>query len=218
MSSFFRIDDAFLAHIASDSEAIPTLYFEGNPLTRRIFWLRLRWLHQLACQYADPATTCLDFGSGGGVFLPTLAGHFSRVVAADLEATEATRVVDRFGLENVELVQADLTRDPLPHAPFGAIFAADVLEHFQDLAPPVAALRQWLRDDGFLFTSLPTESLLYRLLRLAFGIVKPEDHYHSGYEVERYLSAHGFQRVRRLYVPARVPVLPLFLVSAWRLT
>lgn len=216
MSSFVKIDDDFLATIASGSEAIPTLYFEGDPVTRGIFWLRLRWLHQLAERHADPATTCLDFGSGGGVFLPTLANHFPRVVAADLETAEASRVIERFELENVELVRADLTRDPLPHAPFGAIFAADVLEHFQDLSLPATALHRWLRDDGFLFTSLPTESVLYRLLRLAFGFVKPEDHYHSGYQVERYLTDHGFRRVRRWYVPARVPVLPLFLVSAWR--
>lgn len=216
MSPFVKIEDAFLASIATDSEAIPTLYFEGNPLTRGVFWLRLRWLHQLAVRHADATATCLDFGCGGGVFLPTLAGHFPRVVAADLETAEASRVVERYGLDNVELVRADLTRDALPHGPFGAVFAADVLEHFRDLSPPAGALRQWLANDGFLFTSLPTESLLYRLLRLAFGIVKPEDHYHSGYEVERYLASHGFQRVRRWYVPARLPVLPLFLVSAWR--
>ncbi len=216
MSPFVKIEDAFLASIATESENIPTLYFEGNPLTRGIFWLRLRWLHQLACRYADPATTCLDFGSGGGVMLPTMAGYFTRVVAADLETAEASRVVEHFNLENVELVRADLTRDRLPHAPFGAIFAADVLEHFQDLGAPVDALHRFLRDDGFLFTSLPTESVLYRLLRLAFGIVKPEDHYHSGYQVERYLAGHGFRRVWRWYVPARVPLFPLFLVSAWR--
>ncbi len=216
MSSFVKLDDAFLASIASDSDAIPTLYFEGNPFTRSIFWLRLRWLHQLAGRYADPTATCLDFGSGGGVFLPTLAGHFQRVVAADLETAEASKVIDHYGLENVELVRADLNRDPLPHAPFGAAFAADVLEHFEDLEPPVAALHRFLRDDGFLFTSLPTESLLYRLLRLVFGIVKPEDHHHSGYQVERYLAEHGFRRLRRWYVPFQVPILPLFLISAWR--
>lgn len=216
MSRFVKLEDAFLATIATDSDAIPTLYFEGNPLTRGIFWLRLKWLYKLARLHADPTSTCLDFGCGGGVFLPSLAGHFPRVVAADLETTEASRVVERYSLDNVELVRADLLRDSLPHAPFGAVFAADVLEHFQDLSLPTNALHKWLKDDGFLFTSLPTESWLYRLLRLVCGIVKPEDHYHSGYEVERYLASHGFQRVRRWYVPARVPILPLFLVSAWR--
>ena len=216
MGAFVQIPDAFLASIASGCEAIPTLYFEGHPLSRRIFWQRLWSLHGLAERFADSSLSCLDFGCGGGVLLPTLSRMFPRAVGVDLEITEATKVIGHFSLENVVLVRADVGRDPFVAGSFGTAFAADVLEHFESLEVPVGALRRWLRPGGVLLTSLPTENALYRLLRKLFGIAKPDDHYHSGAEVEAFLAAHGFERLARRWVPLGLPILPLFLVSAWR--
>lgn len=91
-----------------------------------------------------------------------------------------------------------------------------VLEHFRDLAVPVAALRRWLADHGTLFTSLPSESGLYERLRRLYGVVRPPDHYHTGFEVEAFLEQHGLRRVARRFVPLVVRLAPLYLVSAWR--
>lgn len=215
MRGFVEIPAGFLASIASDSERIPTLYYTGNAPIRRVFWQRLRVLHRLAGRHAR-RRSCLDFGGGGGVFLPSLAGLFERVVSIDLETAEAERVVERYGLGNVRLVRADVTRAELDEAPFDAIIAADVLEHFRDLEPPVAALHRWLRDDGVLLTSLPTENWVYVLLRRLFDVEKPPDHFHTAAEVERSLSARGFRRIARRFVPLGLPIAPLYLVSAWR--
>lgn len=213
---FIEVPRSFLASIATGSEGVPRLYFEGGPLSRRIFWLRLRRIHGLIQRLSPPGGTCLDFGGGGGVFLPSLAAHFTRVVSIDLETREARQVVSHFGLGNVELVAGDVATARLDAAPFGAIVAADVLEHFQDLAVPVARLREWLADDGLLYTSLPTESGFYRALRTILGVEPPPDHHHTGYQVERYLARTGFRRVLRRYVPLGIPIAPLFLVSVWR--
>jgi predicted TPR repeat methyltransferase len=215
MAGFVEIPAEFLASIATDSERIPTLYYTGNAPSRRVFWQRLRSLHGLARRHGRH-TSCLDFGGGGGVFLPSLAGLFDRVVSIDLETAEAQRVVERYALRNVRLVRADATTAELDEAPFDVIVAADVLEHFRDLTPPVAALRRWLRDDGVLLTSLPSENWVYVLLRRLFDVEKPPDHHHTGAEVERFLADHGFRRVRRRFVPLGLPVAPLYLVSAWR--
>jgi 2-polyprenyl-3-methyl-5-hydroxy-6-metoxy-1,4-benzoquinol methylase len=218
MDSFVEIPGSFLESIATDSERIPRLYYCGNGFSSRVFWQRLRWIHRLAARHADRAGTVLDFGAGGGVFLPSLSRLFAKVVSIDLETAEAEKVVEHFGLRNVELVRADATRAELPQAPFSAVIAADVLEHFRELGPPVAALRRWLADDGVLLTSLPTENWVYVLLRRVYGIEKPADHYHTAREVEAFLAEHGFRRFRRWYVPFRVPLAPLYRVTAWRKT
>ena len=216
MDSFVEIPAPFLESIAAGNERIPTLYFCGNSISGRIFWLRLRWIHRLLLRLSRSRDKALDFGAGGGVFLPSLAKLFKRVVSIDLETREAEQVVERFGLGNVRLIRGDVVTTRLEDAPFDAIVAADVLEHFKELAPAVSALHRWLRDDGVLLTSLPSENGVYAALRRVYGLERPDDHYHTGYEVERFLEANGFRRVARWFVPLRVRIAPLFLVSAWR--
>lgn len=213
--SFVPIPDDFLKSIATESDRIPRLYYCGNLFSSAVFWRRLRWIHRLALRHARLDGCCLDFGAGGGVFLPTLARTFRSVVGVDLETLEAEQVVRHFRLDNVRLVRGDLTRLDLPGAPFDALVAADVLEHFEDLGPPISALRSWLAPDGRLFTSLPTENWVYVALRRLYGIEKPADHYHTGYEVEAFLLQSGFRRLERWFVPLRLPLAPLYLVSVW---
>lgn len=216
-AAFVELPREFLARIATDSERIPRLYYSRYGSVRGFFWMRLRLVFRLMRRLSPGAKRCLDFGGGGGVFLPTLCPAFERVVCIDLETVEARAVQCAFGLDNLRLVQGDIGTTELPEAPFDAIVAADVLEHFADLSVPVAALARWIAHDGVLYTSLPTETGLYVALRRVFGITKPEDHYHTGAEVESFLERSGFSRIARLYVPLYWGVLPLFLVSAWRL-
>jgi 2-polyprenyl-3-methyl-5-hydroxy-6-metoxy-1,4-benzoquinol methylase len=160
--------------------------------------------------------TCVDFGGGAGVFLPTLARLFRRVTLVDLETRQAALVQARYQLNNVTLVQGDAATLNFDGQRFDAAVAADVLEHFKDLEPPVRWLHQWLKPGGLLFTSLPTENWVYVLLRKVFGIEKPWDHYHTGAQVEAWLASHGFTRVRTTCVPLGVPLAPLFFITAWR--
>lgn len=215
MRGFVRIPDETLRLIAGGKPGTPTLYHTGNPLVRRLFWRRLELIHRLIITEAGSVGSCLDFGGGGGVFLPTLAGLFRQVTCVDLDTDEAERVVRRFRLENVTLVRGNFARVDLSQAPFDAIIAADVLEHFRDVHPSIVALRRWLRDDGTLFTSLPSESRLYRWLRRAFRVEPPEDHYQVAREVELALAAGGFSRKRGVGLPLGRHLFPLFLIGAW---
>lgn len=216
-AAFVEIPRDFLARIATDSERIPRLYYSRYGPVRGFFWMRLRLVFRLMRRLSPRARNCLDFGGGGGVFLPTLCRAFEQVVCIDLETVEARQVRRAFGLDNLRLAQGDIGAADLPEAPFDAIVAADVLEHFRDLAVPVAALKRWIARDGTLYTSLPTENGLYVALRRVFGVTKPEDHYHTGAQVESFLERSGFARIARLHVPLYWDVLPLFLVSAWKL-
>lgn len=214
---FLEIEPSFLQAIATDSDRIPTLYYSKYWLVKKVFWMRLRLIDWLISKFSKNKNSCLDFGGGGGVFLPTLAHRFRNVVLVDLEDVEACQVVNKYKLRNVKLVKEDILQVTLPDAPFDVIVAADVLEHFQDLSVPVPVLRKWLKKDGILYTSLPTENFIYTGLRKVFNITKPWDHYHTGYEVESYLKTHGFKQIHKVFVPLFWNILPLFLISAWKL-
>lgn len=216
MSKFIEIPREFMAEIAIDSERTPNLYYSGNLLMRRIFWQRLYLLNHLICRHAKKMESCLDFGGGGGVMLPTLAQRFDQVTLLDLDVAEAQRVVQYYHLNNVKILQQDVATSEFPAPGFNIIIAADVLEHFRELSTPITALHRWLSPDGLLFTSLPTENWIYVMLRKLFGVTKPIDHYHTGYEVETYLAAHGFAKVVTAAAPLYFQIAPLFLISAWR--
>ena len=160
----------------------------------------------------------MDFGGGGGVFLPTLSQEFQHVYFLDLEDREVRQVIAQYQLPNIEVIKQDVKQVQLASQQFDAIIAADVLEHFQELSPPVEALKSWLKPNGVLITSLPTENWIYQGLRSLFNMEKPIDHYHTGYEVETYLRATGFTPIRRQFVPLVTNLFPLFLITVWKLS
>jgi 2-polyprenyl-3-methyl-5-hydroxy-6-metoxy-1,4-benzoquinol methylase len=154
-----------LKSIATDSNRIPRIYFEGNPIMSYVFWMRLKWISMRLKKYSKEKNKCLDFGGGGGIFLPTLSKLFSNVISIDLEITEAQKICLAFNLENADLVSADILSNELSDAPFDAIIAADVLEHCKNIKPAVKKLNKCLKTDGILVTSPPTENWAYVLLR-----------------------------------------------------
>jgi ubiquinone/menaquinone biosynthesis C-methylase UbiE len=95
----------------------------------------------------------LEAGCGVGAQTVTLARRSpaARFVSVDLSAAslaEATRRIDRAGLTNVELRQADIFALPFEPGSFDHAFVCFVLEH---LSRPVAALtilRELLRPGG----------------------------------------------------------------------
>lgn len=210
---FIQIDRDILEGVYQDHPKT-TLYFSRNAVVRQIFWKRLKTLYRLMEHADHPKDHILDFGGGNGVFLPSLAQLFKHVTCIDLDTQRAAKIAAVFDLKNVKLQSANLNNDSLLEKPVDAIVAADVLEHFKDLSGPVRSVTRFLKDDGFLYTSLPTENRLYVLLRKIFNLKKPEDHYHSGYEVEKFLSANGFRRLKRRHIP--FPLFSLFLVSQWK--
>lgn len=216
MNGFQEISPEFLKTIATNDDATPTLYHSPSGLVRKVFWFRLRLIHRLLQRHAVRRQSCLDFCGGGGVLSPTLCAAFQRVVLIDLETREAAAVAAHFGLSNLSIICADVNEADIGAERFDAIVAADALEHFRELDKPIRNVKNWLTQGGVLVTSLPTENWIYRVLRRVFNVTAPQDHYHTGYEVEARLRANGFLPVGRYHIPLMLPVLPLFLVTAWR--
>jgi len=111
--AFVPIPGAFLSSIASGCDRIPTLYYQSNFVVRRYYWRRLTTIFEHILRSGVARGECLDFGGGGGVFLPTLSRAFDHVTLIDLVTREAGRVVEKFGLRNVTLQQQDV-RDGIP--------------------------------------------------------------------------------------------------------
>lgn len=210
--SFIKLSASYLKSIAGKSERLPKLYYHPIPLARDFFWLRLIGLYGLADRYVINKGKCLDFACGSGIFLPSLATLFERVVGIDLEINEAQQLVNDFNLANVILQEGDLNQTILGRD-FDAVFAADVLEHFADLNLPTQQIYNCLSSEGWLLTSLPTENWFTRLTRILGGYKKPIDHYHTGEEVEQFLTQYGFIKVASRLI---VPVYPLYYLGVWR--
>ena len=201
--------------MATGNYRTPRLYSHPVGFVRRWFWARLKVIHgSILRTLPAPRRVAIDFGCGGGVFLPTLANMFELVQGVDIAAYEADQLIRYYKLGNVRLIDADIyDLNDSRIAPADVIVAADVLEHFNDLTVPARRLREWLKDDGYLFTSGPSENILTRLGRIAGGMEKPVDHYHTGYEVEDFLESHGFQKLSSRHV---YRLLPMYILSVWK--
>ncbi|HYD31605.1 MAG TPA: class I SAM-dependent methyltransferase [Azospirillaceae bacterium] len=192
------------------------VYCSPQFLLREFFWLRLRLMVLLIRAMGGHGTSVLDFGGGSGIFAMSLASGFERVTLIDQNTTEAEHLNAHYGLPNLNIVRADILGHDFGEGVFDAVVAADVLEHFLDVDAPITRIHRWLKPDGLLFTSLPTENLWYRILRVMFRKQKPQDHYHTAAEVERRLATLGFRKARGIYHPFVLPLFPLFRISAWR--
>ena len=211
VGTFFDIPQAVYRTLAPPGDERTELYRSRNPFMREVFWSRLRVLYRFI-KAAGVNRSCLDFGGGSGVMLPTLSRTFREVECIDLDATLARRFVHEFGLPNVRVREENLLRSA--DRRYQAIVAADVLEHFIDTRRAIDAITERLEEGGIVFTSLPTENALYDALRFVLRKSKPADHFHSGYEVEAEMLAAGFRRVRHTALPIPLAA-PLFLISAW---
>lgn len=176
-------------------------YTNPNPVVRWLFWARLRALVALG---AVEGGVALDFGCGEGALLPTLAARHRTVIAADLDVRAADRLVRAWRLENVRVTSADGTRLPLRDASIDCVVAADVLEHFADLAPPLAEIHRVMRGGGVLLVSSPMEHAFYEVGRRVFRFTAPPDHFQTARTVAAAARAR-FTLQRERHVPFGVP-------------
>ena len=143
-------------------------YFRANFLARRLFRQRVEIAFGLMSdQQWDRG---LDAGTGAGFLLPALAARCREVDAVDLSPVMkyTQGMLDKRGLHNVKLAQADLVHLPYSDQTFDLVACLSVIEHMPD---PDAALREMarvLQSNGVLILGYPLEnSLLISLKTLA---------------------------------------------------
>lgn len=146
--------------------AIPS-YIHSNPLVRQIFWHRaFRIINSV--KKCRPASI-LDFGGGSGIILAFLDDKIKRFIL-DIYYTPFDFMQQHIDhLRNVtKLYPNDLDKT---ESRFEAILAADVLEHLSDdqIKNQLLLFHKWLKPNGHLVISGPTENLIYKTGRKIAG-------------------------------------------------
>jgi ArsR family transcriptional regulator len=132
---------AFFDHVASDWDTMRLTYYDE------------RVIEQLAAHtQVTNEKTVVDVGTGTGFVAAGLAPHAGRVLAYDnapamLDVARAN--LDRLGVDNVELAEADLAELPLPDHAVDVTVANMVLHHATDPAAMITEMTRVTRPGGW---------------------------------------------------------------------
>jgi len=144
-----------------------------------------------------PGSVVLDIGTGTGVFLPFIlraAGSQGRVIALDF-AEEMLRRAQAKGLEgNVDYIQADVARIPLPAGLVDIIVCYSSFPHFPDKPGTLTEMSRVMSNGGRLFichTSSRTQiNEIHRQIPVVENDILPEER-----EMHTMLMEAGFKDV-----------------------
>lgn len=138
-------------------------YYKTNALTRYLFRRRVEITFGLLPERSwDRA---LDAGTGAGFLLPTLAHLASEVDGVDLSSvlSYAQAMLDKRGVRNVRLQQADLLHLPFEAGSFDLVICLSVIEHIPEPSVAFTEIARVLRPGGIAIVGYPLEHTLLRL-------------------------------------------------------
>jgi SAM-dependent methyltransferase len=107
----------------------------------------------LATGQLESTSRVLDYGAGTGLLSEGLSGHVGTLILADPSAgmrEVAQQKVAAGVLPEAQVLDLDLTRDPVPDLEVDAIVSMMALHHIPDLVPVLAAFAALLPDGGTL--------------------------------------------------------------------
>jgi ubiquinone/menaquinone biosynthesis C-methylase UbiE len=172
-------------------------YFESSFPVKYYYWKKMELICSLY-KY-DPRSVVLDIGCGPGIFIPTLAKFFSKVIAVDINGDDieiAQKICSSLGIQNTTFLLADAAKAPVDRESVDIVFSIDVFEHIKDLIPSIEGLHAIIKKDGILVVSAPTENRFNDIARKLMGYTKPDTHYYTSREIEKMLGSR-FRLLKR---------------------
>lgn len=149
----------FLDEKKQTLDSIVPEYQSKNPFIQWIFTHRLAWAVNQCGD--DKNISVLDAGCGDGRVAKMLSEKgYIRITGIDFNEN-----VTQLSVPNAEFLCEDLTKTTFQDNTFDVIIILDVLEHFENLNPPLVELRRILRPGGKLLVSMPTENIIYKIGR-----------------------------------------------------
>jgi len=119
----------------------------------------------------------LDIGGGLGLFSMNFKLNFpmSKVIILDKSKHEGIKeILTKFPtLKITDYIQEDIqNKTSFESGSLDLIFALDILEHVENPSIAIDEILRILKEDGLLFISVPTESILLKLVRRLIGTIK----------------------------------------------
>lgn len=119
----------------------------------------------------------LDIGGGLGLFSMNFKLNFpmSSVIILDKSLYKGIKeILTKYPtLKITDYVQEDIQEETsFDSNSFDLIFALDILEHVENPSIAIDEILRILKEDGFLFISVPTESILLTMVRRMIGTIK----------------------------------------------
>jgi 2-polyprenyl-3-methyl-5-hydroxy-6-metoxy-1,4-benzoquinol methylase len=119
----------------------------------------------------------LDIGGGLGLFSMNFKLNFPRsnVIILDKSLYKGIKeILTRYPtLKITDYVQEDIQEETrFDSNNYDLIFALDILEHVENPSIAIDEILRILKEDGFLFISVPTESILLTIVRRMIGTIK----------------------------------------------
>jgi len=119
----------------------------------------------------------LDIGGGLGLFSMNFKLNFplSNVIILDISLYEGVKeILSKFPtLRITDYVKEDIQKKTsFEKSSLDLIFALDILEHVENPSIAIDEILRILKDDGLFFISVPTESLLLRIVRTLIGTIQ----------------------------------------------
>ncbi|MFH2001218.1 MAG: class I SAM-dependent methyltransferase [Planctomycetota bacterium] len=130
--------------------------------------------------YISKRHQVLDLGCGSGVFLPILAPMCQRLFGIDISyhmLETSVKVIDRFSLDNVTLLNASAEAMPFPENEFDIVVLVDAIHHIPQLTKTLTELKRVLKPGGQALVFEPNKlnpllSLLCLLDRNEWGALR----------------------------------------------
>ena len=119
----------------------------------------------------------LDIGGGLGLFSMNFKLNFplSSIIILDKSLYEGVKeILSKFPtLRITDYVKEDIQKKTsFEKNSLDLIFALDILEHVENPSIAIDEILRILKEDGLLFISVPTESLLLKIVRTLMGTIK----------------------------------------------
>jgi len=142
-----------------------------------MYFGRIKTILKTIAEFNRDFSQVLDIGGGLGLFSMNFKLNFptSSVIILDKSLYKGIKeILTKYPtLKITDYVQEDIQEEtPFDSNSFDLIFALDILEHVENPSIAIDEILRILKEDGFLFISVPTESILLRIVRRLIGTIK----------------------------------------------
>lgn len=147
------------------------------PIFGKMYFGRIQNILKFFLQSGKKYHNVLDIGGGLGLFSLNFKLNFpkSDIFILDYSLHEGVKEIltKNPTLRINDYIKADIQEEtPFPDNSFDLIFALDILEHVENPSIAIDEILRILKKNGLLFISVPSESILLRIVRILIGTVK----------------------------------------------